>query len=57
MLVDVRYEARGGVEVCVGGFVGAVEGGRGVGEGVVRGGGGVGGCGEGGRGGWGCGHF
>lgn len=49
MLVDVRYEAGRGVEIRVGGFVGAVEGGGGVGEGGVggEGGGSVGGCWEG----------
>lgn len=48
MVVYVRYVAGGGVEVGVGGFVGAEEVGGGVGEGGGGGGrGGVGGCGEG----------
>ena len=38
MVVDVGDEAGGGVEVCVGLFVGAEEVGRGVGEGGVAGG-------------------
>ena len=42
MLVYVRDEARGAVEVCVGGFVGAEEGGGRVGEGGGGGDGGVG---------------
>ncbi len=46
MVVDVRDEAGRGVEVRVGGFVGAAEVGGGVGEGSGGGGGRVGGCGE-----------
>lgn len=42
VLVYVRDEARGAVEVCVGGFVGAEEGGGRVGEGGGGGDGGVG---------------
>ena len=44
VIVYVRYEAGRAVEVCVGGFVGAVEGGGWVGEGGGGGGGGVGFC-------------
>lgn len=47
MVVNVRYESRLGVEVCVGGFVGAEEVGGVVGEGAGGGGGGVGFCWEG----------
>ena len=49
VVVDVGYEARGGVEGGVGGFVFAGEVGGGVGEGHVAGV--VGACGEGGGGG------
>lgn len=50
MVVDVRHEARGGVEIGVRGFVGAEEVGGGVGEGGGGVGGGVGCCWEGGWG-------
>lgn len=47
MVVYMRYEAGGGVEIRVGGFVRAEEVGGCVGEGTVDAGGGVGGCREG----------
>ena len=46
MVVDMRDEARGGVEICVGRFVGAEEGGGRMGKRAAggRGGGMIGHC-------------